>query len=283
MTDSTDEKPKKRKAPPYLPLELDAFEDAAKAARKAGVHEDVIMAGLPRMWLHCWRKKTDRVRPEDLDQFFTGADEKLRRALATTGFIAIDGDPAGDRVKGAARLLRISASKARGGHAAKGNLRRGSAPPRHMPETVPASSPAEARLFQPTASSQQPTDLPPPPLASEGGGSGKAPRAPRVRSRLRVVPDPEPAPPETPAQLAWAARLQAMRLQGAAYAVSHLERARADRLEVREGVETLVVRVEDPFFAGWLREHYFDTGLVARTNTGPPIVLESPSTGADTA
>lgn len=279
MTETTDEKPKKRRRKPFLALELDAFEDAAKAARKAGVHEDVILAGLPRIWLHCWRKKSDRVRPEDLDQFFTGADERLRRALATTGFIEIDGDPAGDRVKGAARLLAISASKAKGGHAAKGNLRRGSGAPIDSPAYAgdgPGIRPADSRLLQPAATSQQPAGLPPTPLASEGGGSGTRSRR---RRRDREAPPADPPRPlgwttATPQGRVWRERLDQLRSEGSdPYAVSVLERLRP--IELAEA-GALVVTSDDAYFATWCREHYggllepHQVLIVQPAGAGPP-------------
>lgn len=280
VTEATDEKPKRtRRKAPYIALELDAFEDAEKAARKAGVHADVVMAGLPRLWVHCWRRKTDRVRPEDLDQFFTGADERLRRALAAVGFTEIDGDPAGDRVKGAARLLRISASKSRGGHAAKGNLLRGSARPDATPAYAgdgPGIGPAEARLLQPAANSQQPTGLPPTPLAGEGGGSETRSRR---RPRDREPPAPDPAPRAlgwtlaTPQGRAWRERLDQLRAEGADYAVSVLERLRP--VELAEA-GALVVTADDGCFTTWCREHYggllqgHQVLIVQPAGAGPP-------------
>jgi hypothetical protein len=276
-----EKKPKKRNPKPYLALELDAFEDAAKCARKAGVHEDVILAGLPRVWVHCWRKKSDRVRPEDLDQFFTGADERLRRALAATGFIEIDGDPTGDRVKGAARLLRISASKAKGGHAAKGNLLRGSARPDPVPAHAgdgPGIGPADARLLQPAASSQQPTGLPPTPLASEGGGSGKTFRRAR-RDRQDAPADPPPRilgwTTATEEGASWRRRLDKMFELGAVtkYGLNELEKLLPLRFA---GTKGLVVTHGDAYFADWAREHFGEAlqlvgvEVEAKAPTSPP-------------
>lgn len=290
MTDEKpEEKPKRKKREPYIALEFGAIEDARKAALKAGVHEDVVLAGLPRLYQHCWRKKSDRVMPGDLDLFFTGADERLRRAMGVVGLLEIDGDPRGDRVKGAARLLRISSSKSKGGHAAKGNLRRGSGPPPDSPAYAgdgPGILPADARLLQPTASSQQPAGLPPTPLASEGGGSGTTSRR---RRRDRTEPPADPPKPvgwttATPQGRAWRDRLDQLLKEGASYAVSVLERLRP--IELAEA-GALVVTSDDGFFTAWCRENYgallepHQVLIVQPAGTGPPQlrVLEGGGAG----
>lgn len=268
------------KKKPYIAFELDGIEDAEQAARLAGVNPDVIVAGLPRLWRDCWRRKSDRVRPEELGAFFTGgADEKLRRALATKRFLEIDGSPAGDRVKGASRLLRISASKAKGGHAAKGNLKRGTKPGpgicREDEPDPPAEPPAAPRLLQPAASSQQPQVTPPNPLANEGAGSEKSCRCTRnpCRHTLKLVVVPH-AP--TPAQETFGAVLQAVRDHyGASYAAVQLDRLKPELVGDR-----LVLHAPDEFFANWIEENHGpmlrDAHALVSGGTGPPPEIRSP-------
>jgi hypothetical protein len=267
---------KKPKKKPYLSYELDAGRDADLAAQKAGVHSDVTRAGLTRLWEHCWRKKTDRVTADELGCFFTGCDEKLRRALALMKFIEIDGDARGDRVKGASRLLRISASRSKGGHAAKGNLKRGTAKPDPAPAHAgepPACVPAAPRLLQPAANSQHPTDPPPNPLASEGAGSERDCRCTRRPCRhelkLAVVPEPPPTPP-TPDQQAYAPVLAAVRRRVGSYAHVQLEQLRP---ELAGG--KLVLHAKDPFFGSWVHEHYAQHLFDAAAEVGgPPVELK---------
>lgn len=126
--------PKKR--PPHLELELDALEHAADVARAAGISEDTAIAGLVRMWRHCWRERVLSVSALAVRGFF-GHD--ATEALQTFGFLGspIDGL---HLVRGAARMLRIEEAKQearrRGGRAAQGNLKRGA----QFPGSAPAAA-----------------------------------------------------------------------------------------------------------------------------------------------
>jgi hypothetical protein len=102
----------------YLAYEFDALEQAPNVARATGISEDTAIAGLARMWRHCWRTKTDRVTAVALRGFF-GAD--VADALVIFGFLERVNSEV-FRVKGAERYLRIDAARQKGGHAAKRHL-----------------------------------------------------------------------------------------------------------------------------------------------------------------
>jgi hypothetical protein len=151
----------------YIAFELDAFDDAEAAARAAGTSADVIMAGLLRLWRHCWRHKTDQVVPSQLLGIF---GTSVSPALVAFGFL--EELEAGFRVRGAERYLRIQKARSAGGKAASGNLKQNQKPPKKpTPEldvlhqngpaddrlatgSPPADPPAEDRAFQRTANSE---------------------------------------------------------------------------------------------------------------------------------
>lgn len=149
---------------PYLAFDLDAMDKAPNVGRAAGIPEDAVLAGLARMWRHCWQEKTDQVDGLAVRGFF-GSDATA--ALVTFRFL--ESRDGGFRVRGAERYLRISKGLSEGGKKSAGNLRRGilravtdpsfpaievaggglegsretsPAPPRLQPETSRDSSPA---------------------------------------------------------------------------------------------------------------------------------------------
>lgn len=102
---------------PYLAFDLDAMDAAPNVARAAGITEDAVIAGLARMWRHCWQRKTNVVDATALRGFFGG---EVTAALGSFGFLeAWDGQ---HRVKGADRYLRLHLGQVAGGHAAKKHL-----------------------------------------------------------------------------------------------------------------------------------------------------------------
>lgn len=127
---------------PHLAFDLDALEKAPQVARAGGVAEDTVIAGLARMWRHCWRQKTDTVSTIALRGFF-GAD--VSEALVTFELLASDETNA-FRVRGAKRYLRIAKAQSEAGKqaAARGNLRRGNGSPTRAPETGQSSETSPA-------------------------------------------------------------------------------------------------------------------------------------------
>lgn len=129
------------KARPYIAYELDALQMAPDVARAARLTEDAVIAGNARMWHWCWRAKVDVVTALQVSGFFGG---DATGALADFGFLEpIEG---GFRVRGAARYLRLSEGRSKGGRAASGNLKRGVKRPEDAPRLAPGSPPAGPRL-----------------------------------------------------------------------------------------------------------------------------------------
>lgn len=114
---------------PYLQFDVDAFNVAPHVARASGIPEDTAIAGLARMWLWCWREKTDTVTATGVRGFF-GAD--IAGPLATFGFL--EPSEKGFRVRGATRRLRVGQAQSEAGKKARGNLKRGKISPRVEPE-----------------------------------------------------------------------------------------------------------------------------------------------------
>lgn len=174
---------------PFIAYYFDALEEAEAAARAARVDPDVVIAGLVRLWRDCWRKKRTRVPARELGQFFAGADERLRQALSVD-FLELD-DEQGDLVRGAEQYLRIREARSKGGHAAKGNLRRGKAPGSspapagEQPEEPPGSAPALTATSDQRSATKQP---PKPPSARGADQACRCTRSPcRHQATGRVL------------------------------------------------------------------------------------------------
>lgn len=145
---------------PYIAFDLDALAHLPNAARAADVDEADIALGLVRMWEWCWRTKTDVVSSTQLRGFF--GNPSVGEALVAFGFLEAVGD--GFRARGADRYLRVRASRSAGGHAAKGNLKRGvrqEAPPPTAPAQPPPEAPAAPAqsLSSPAAAGDEPGKL----------------------------------------------------------------------------------------------------------------------------
>lgn len=123
----------------YIAFELDALNAAPAVARSSGVAEEVIIAGLVRMWAWCFREKTDTITADQLRGHF-GADV----APALVAFRFLEAQDSGWRVRGAQRYLRINEGRSKGGKAASGNLKRGKRKPGGKPEESPGLVPAAA-------------------------------------------------------------------------------------------------------------------------------------------
>lgn len=168
----------------YIAFELDALNVAPAVARSASVSEEVIIAGLLRMWAWCFREKTDTITADQLRGHF-GAD--VAPALVAFRFLEAAGESW--RVRGAERYLRISEARSKGGKAASGNLKRGAAKPEVQPEPQPEVSPGSS----------------PAPAGSQPGGSpGSTPAlTPSTEHRAPNTRKEEAPPPEEPAVAAF--------------------------------------------------------------------------------
>ena len=173
----------------YIAFELDALNVAPAVARSARVGEEIIISGLVRMWAWCFREKTDTITADQLRGHF-GAD--VAPALVAFRFLEAAGDSW--RVRGAQRYLRISEARSKGGKAASGNLKRGTAQPEVQPGVSPGSSPAPAGS-QPGVSPGCGPALTP--STEHRAPNTEKDSPPASRARLPKVASPNPRPRET--------------------------------------------------------------------------------------
>jgi hypothetical protein len=143
----------------YIAFDLDALNEAPAVARFAGVSEDLVIAGMARMWAWCFREKVDIATTGQVRGLF-GTD--LTEALTEFGYLEPDEHADGHwRVRGADRYLRVAEGRSKGGKAAaaSGNLKRGTkrdveavvarmveVQAQLTPSTAPSSSPAGSQL-----------------------------------------------------------------------------------------------------------------------------------------
>lgn len=134
------------------------------------------------------------------------------------------------------------------------------------PEKYPPTPPKHRRTFaEDSPKVQRPdpdpdADLQKPPLPPADAGGPKersctCTRRPCRHEKAAANAPPPPAlpwSPDTPEGLAWKHRLDKLRAKGAAYAVCQLEKLEPARLVGA----VLIVRSSDPYFAGWVSEHY---------------------------
>lgn len=106
---------------PFLQVEIDAIKEAQGVAGATGLSLAQVVGGLCLTWAHCWQKKTAFVTRGQLAGFFCHVGADLVVPLVEFGFLDQCEDGA-IRVCGAAKYLRVSASRSRGGHASKTNL-----------------------------------------------------------------------------------------------------------------------------------------------------------------
>jgi hypothetical protein len=173
---------------PYLAFDLNALDDAPNVARAGSITEDTAIAGLARMWRHCWAKKTDRVDGLSLKGFF-GAD--LGPVLVRFGFLE-DLGTGTYRVRGAERYLRISQAQSEAGKKASGNLKRG-----HLRAvTDPGGQPAVSRGGAGGRAGEEPGGEP-------ERTSGSAPAlTPSIEHRTSSIEQEKKAPPPSLAMMA---------------------------------------------------------------------------------
>jgi len=97
----------------YIAVDLKVVEVLAPmVARSAGISEDRALAGLVRLWHRCWSTTSDVVTLSQLGGCFGGeAIELIAKVLSDDFLEPVDG---GYRVRGAARYLRLKASRRRG-------------------------------------------------------------------------------------------------------------------------------------------------------------------------
>lgn len=147
---------------PYLAFDLEAMEKAPNVARAAHITEDAAIAGMARMWKHCWHEKTDEVNAVTIQGFF-GADA----AIALVAFKFLEPQGTVYRVRGAARYLRIAKGKSEGGKKAARNLIPGG--PGRKTEPPPADPEPSGPLGLPSAAAE------PQPSTPLGSGSALTP------------------------------------------------------------------------------------------------------------
>lgn len=144
---------------PYLPFDLDAKKRVPSVARSVEATTERIGWGLVELWEQIWITKKDTVSTGQLAGFFGVEGARVGLALSEFGFLEAMTDGVW-RVRGAAKWLFAREAKSRGGHAAKGNLRRGSrapispgsspAPAGSQPGSTPAEPPAHIPAFSPS-------------------------------------------------------------------------------------------------------------------------------------
>jgi hypothetical protein len=173
--------------PPYIRFDLDAIDSAADVAAAAGVSINDIAGGLPRMWRHCWRKKSDTVEIAQLVAFFGGDTGRVSQALASFGFLEATGT--GWRVRGAERYLRVSEGKSKGGHAAKGNLIPGARQKKALGILSAASGQSTGQTLGSTNEppSSDPTSIEPPPPPAEERKAAEAVKPEELFAAIQVV------------------------------------------------------------------------------------------------
>jgi hypothetical protein len=248
-------------ASPYLQVDLNALDKAHDCAQCAGIPVGSVVHGLLRLWRWAWSEKQDRLTPAHVRGFFGGDEHRVAEALEAFGFVELLADGA-IRVRGAARYLRISEARSAGGHASKGNLKRGKVRPSaagDQPETsredAPGSTPAltssiehraskalkavEALQLLPGSLPAAAGDQPETSREPAGGVAGSQPDPQPETSRETPRPPPTPlaptpsveaqAPrkvvPETPGESLWRAH-QAIR-EELSYAREHLPNPRS--------------------------------------------------------
>ena len=187
----------------YVQADLDGMKRAQSAAGLLKIPPPQVMGGLTFMWSHCRLDHVDRVSRIQVEGFFWSSEPRLVEALVAFGFL----EPAGEdawRVKGLDRYNPISEAereaRRKGGLAAKGNLRRGTAAGgTQVP--LPGCQPGPAGDF-PGSASRGFSRLTPAPLSEI--------RDPRSEIRLEEDTSPPAARVPTPLQLDQQAILEAL-------------------------------------------------------------------------
>lgn len=207
---------------PFIGFELDAIENAERAAAAAGVPVHEVVGGLPLCWRWCWRMNKDTLSPIQLAGFFRPA---LTPALVAFGFLEA-GEGPDFRVAGAERLLGITAKKAASGKArAASALRDSAGKMQKQPADIqrPASGgPAASQLYHPTPNTQHQE-------AKTAAGEPPKSAEPQPAPPPAVKPTPPPAQePLMPAAADFAAWAQGERADKFGALPEHPDRAKFD-------------------------------------------------------
>jgi hypothetical protein len=117
----------------FIAVDLKVIEGLAAAVGRAGaMSEDAVLAGLVRLWHRCWADEADIFTGDEIAGMFafdaSRADGSARAVGALVAFGFLESKGPNWRVRGAARYLRLKASRRRGGQLAKRNLKRGQSP-----------------------------------------------------------------------------------------------------------------------------------------------------------
>ncbi|MHB8734654.1 MAG: hypothetical protein ACYC6M_05055 [Terriglobales bacterium] len=149
---------------PYVQAELDGIKRAQSAAGLLSLPAQHVMGGLLFLWNHCRMEKIETVSRIQLESLFAARNEpRLTDALVAFNFLE-EIAPDKWRVRGLDRYDTLSdaerEARRKGGLAAKGNLRRGTAPPAGIPGSQPGSAPAEPGSASRTKARLTPAPLP---------------------------------------------------------------------------------------------------------------------------
>lgn len=189
---------------PYLAFDLDAKKKTTQVARAWGRSPGDVAWGLLEAWERVWLIKNDVLTALELAGAF-GPNPPIE-LLVTYGFLEVitemglQGEaPAGWRVKGAEKYLKIHKAQSLAGKANAGNLRKGviagepggagelSQPAPAKPEVEPEDSSGSGPAFSPNT--QHPTSL-------EAGIA--APAAPPAKKAKKAKEDRPPDPRHAP-------------------------------------------------------------------------------------
>lgn len=124
----------------HISVDLKVIEvHAPMVARTLEEPVALTLGGLNLLWHRCWSTKTTTITRIGLAGIFGMDKLDLRiEAMVDAGFL--EPASAGFQVCGAVKYLRIREGNSKGGHASKGNLRRGQAQPGEEPESEPEPS-----------------------------------------------------------------------------------------------------------------------------------------------
>lgn len=167
------------KEAPYIAVDFDVLEKVSPAGAACGLTGEQVFMGLGKLWLYCWREKTEHVTTTHILGFFYGVN--ACEALLTFGFIAAT--PEGWRVRGADRWLFIQRARSENGKANVGNLKRGTKPGPGKPPAPPSDSPAPPR---------DPPGTPPGSAPALTASSVKRPTSNDVKEDLPSEPESHP-------------------------------------------------------------------------------------------
>jgi len=153
----------------YIRVDLKVIEvHAPMVARATGTSEDLVLAGLVRLWHRCWSTKTDTVGHRELAGAFGPEHvEALCGALVGQFLDVVEGASHTYRVKGAGEYIRIKDARAEGARITNARKRSksvrervGSVEGAHAGESLPSAliPNTEHRAPNVTTTTKEPTE-----------------------------------------------------------------------------------------------------------------------------